>query len=162
MKRPEASVATKFGVAPAPPTVTGGATAVRTPFASMAKTPTLPSTGSAVNRKSPFGEMAIEVGWAPTAMLSAGCTEPRPPAPGSITYAEMSPEVWLATYRKGPAGEATIAIGPLPAGKMLGGFSGTTILVLTGTVSSPLLLLISSTLIFFPPKLAMYMKSPGG
>jgi len=64
----------KSRVAPAPPTANGDpATSATAPSAPAVKTPTLPSTGSAVNRKLPFGKIASEVGWAPTAIgIGAG------------------------------------------------------------------------------------------
>src|SRR5258708_17036208 len=95
----------------------------------MEKTPTLPSAGSATNRRSPLGEIAMERGWDPTAITKGDpLTAPKLPFLGSMVKAEMSPDPWLATYKNGAAGEMAMAIGPVPVFKMVacvgGGMGG--------------------------------------
>jgi len=67
---------------------------------------------------------------------------------------------WLATKRNGAVGDICSEIGPVPAGKMFGGLTVTTMLVLTGTERLPLLLLMSSSVTSLPAKSATYRKAP--
>src|SRR5215813_181426 len=68
----------------------------------------------------------------------------RLPLPGSTVKLVMLPSLWLATYKNGSLGDMAKVMGPAPVLKMLRGFTGCTMLLLTGTERLPLLLLMSS------------------
>src|ERR1700704_4021085 len=115
---------------------------VKTPLLPMANDANVPCVAFTTNRKSPLGEMAMELGFDAGEIKNGDPdTVPKLPVPGSTVKAVMLPEPWFAVNRKGAVGDMAIAIGPVPAGKTLGGFDGTTMLVLTGTERLPLLLL---------------------
>src|SRR5580765_748013 len=141
---------------------TGAPANVRSPLLPIENTVTVPSAGLAVNRRSPFGETAIACGWKTGGGAGAGGEGggkvpivPRLPLPGSTVKAVMSPDVWLATYRNGAVGDMAMEIGPVPVLKILGGFTGTTTLLLTGTERLPLLLLMSSKVTSLPENAAI-------
>src|ERR1041385_1837228 len=135
----------------------------------MVRTAIVPCVGLATNRRSPLGETAIEfglltggggAGGGGAATTSVSAFGVRLPEPGSTVYELMSPEIWLATNKNGPVGDMATETGPLPVGKIFGGFTGTTMLVVTGTERLPLLLLMSSWVTSLPEKSAIYRKSP--
>src|SRR5437899_3188711 len=138
-KLPLRPATTAFGVAPTPMANGDPATAVNTPLFAMANTATVASPGLATKRKSPLGEMASDCG-CDTGVIGKGepATAPRLPLPGSMVNAVMLPDVWLATYRNDAVGDTAIEIGPVPVLKIFGGFTGTTMLLLTGTETLPL------------------------
>src|SRR5689334_5741500 len=67
---------------------------------------------------------------------------------------------WFTTYKNGDTGDIAREIGPLSVPKILGGFVGLTMLMLTGTERFPLLWLMSSRVTSLPEKSAIYRKSP--
>src|SRR5262249_5126778 len=129
----------------------------------MVSATTVACGGLATNRKSRLGEMASDFGLVTGGGAGAGggCTTGvvasavRLPLPGSTVKLVMLPSLWLATYRNGSRGDMAKALGPAPVLKMLGGFTGCTMLLLTGTERLPLLLLMSSKVRLSPEKSAI-------
>src|SRR5581483_2922531 len=151
--RPEFSTVMELGVAPAPTENGDPATAVRVPSDPIAKEATVACAELATNRKSPLGEIAMELGFEAGVIAKVPIAF-RLPLPGSTVKALILLEPWLATYKNGAVGDMATATGLVPTLKMLMGFTGEITLVLTGTESSPLPLLITSCVTSLPAKSA--------